>query len=120
MPMPAMSAPGSAGSFPVLALVLAVFMLGYIVWTTDRLTSRARAKAATTAASAASDHARVLVTSGAAAGGSEDAPHPPGTSEAAGTGQEHPGGGHLLAPRLAESYKIAMGLAMGYMLILML
>ena len=33
-----------AGSFPALAVVLALFMLGYIVWTTDRLASLARAR----------------------------------------------------------------------------
>ena len=38
---------GPAGSFPALAVVLALFMLGYIVWTTDRLTSLARARTAT-------------------------------------------------------------------------
>ena len=35
-----------AGSFPALAVVLALFMLGYIVWTTDRLASLARARTA--------------------------------------------------------------------------
>ena len=37
---------GPAGSFPALAVVLALFMLGYIVWTTDRLASLARARTA--------------------------------------------------------------------------
>src|SRR5262249_61229716 len=37
---------GPAGSFPVLAVILALFMLGYIVWTTDRLASLARARIA--------------------------------------------------------------------------
>src|SRR6478736_1540380 len=35
----------SAGSFPALAVVLALFMLGYIVWTTDRLAALVRARA---------------------------------------------------------------------------
>ena len=43
MAMPAMTAPGTAPSFPALALVLALFMLGYLLWTTDRLANRARA-----------------------------------------------------------------------------
>jgi hypothetical protein len=121
MPMPAMSAwPGVAGGFPALALVLALFMLGYIVWTADRLTSEARAKTAITTRSTASDHPRVLVTSGAPATGPQDAPHPPGTSGAASDREERPASVPVLAPRLAESYKIAMGIAMGYMLILML
>lgn len=85
MSMPGMSAsPGAARSLPALDLVLALFMLGYIVWTADRLTSEARAKTATATRSPVSASVPVL------------------------------------APRLAESYKIAMGMAMGYMLILML
>jgi Domain of unknown function (DUF5134) len=46
MAMPGMAAPGTAAGFPALALVLALFMLGYLLWTTDRLASRARAAAA--------------------------------------------------------------------------
>jgi Domain of unknown function (DUF5134) len=46
MAMAAMGASsGSATSFPALAVVLALFMAGYIVWTTDRLASLARARA---------------------------------------------------------------------------
>ena len=52
-PAPAGAAMGMAGmgpsagpaGFPALAIVLALFMLGYIVWTTDRLTALARAEA---------------------------------------------------------------------------
>jgi hypothetical protein len=120
-PMPAMTAsPGTAGSLPVLALVLTLFMLGYILWTADRLTSRARANAAAAARSMAGNQARVLVTSGAAAASTADAPDIPGTPGAAGTRQEHAASVPVLAPRLAELYKIAMGIGMGYMLILML
>ena len=36
MAMPGMSGPAAAGN-PALALVLALFMLGYILWTTDQL-----------------------------------------------------------------------------------
>src|SRR5258708_6135941 len=45
--MPGMSKPGSvtAGN-PVLVLILAVFMIGYVLWTTDRLASLSRAGAA--------------------------------------------------------------------------
>lgn len=46
------ASPGPQQSFPAVAVVLARFMLGYIVWTTDRLTSRARPKATRLAASA--------------------------------------------------------------------
>jgi hypothetical protein len=73
MSMPGMSGAGS-GANPAVALVLALFMLGYIVWTADRLTSQRR-----------------LRTVGAA-----------------------------LAPRAAACSKIAMSVAMGYMLLTML
>jgi hypothetical protein len=118
MPMAGMSAStGPAGSFPACALVLALFMLGYVVWATDRLASRARPETTMTTRDAASDPARVLITSGAAAASSPDTP---GASGAARDRHEHPAGVPALAPRLAESHKIAMGLAMGYMLVMML
>jgi hypothetical protein len=74
--------PGATGAFPALAVVLALFMVGYVVWTTDQLRSMAR---------------------GATAGW-----------------HQHAGASLMLAPRLAACYKIAMGITMGYMLILML
>lgn len=44
--MPGMgSSAAPAASFPALSLILALFMAGYIVWTTDRLTALARAAA---------------------------------------------------------------------------
>jgi hypothetical protein len=50
-PMPGMGgSPGAAGAFPALAVVLALFMVGYVVWTTDQLASMARARTAVTAA----------------------------------------------------------------------
>lgn len=83
MTMAAMSGPGGAGpGNPALALILALFMVGYILWTTDRLAALSRARAA---------------------------------------GPAEPGpGSPSLAPRVAASYKIAMGIAMGYMLVMML
>jgi Domain of unknown function (DUF5134) len=71
---------GTGGSLSALAVVLALFMIGYVLWTADQLTALARAPAG------AARRAR----------------------------------GPALAPRLAACYKIAMGLTMGYMLILML
>ena len=121
MAMPAMSGPaGAARGFPALALVLALFMLGYVIWTADRLTSQAPAKPAE---NRAYEHTQVLATRGAAAASSPDAGQPPGTLDPAGAVRgrpEHPAGVPVLAPRLAECYKIAMGIAMGYMLVLML
>jgi hypothetical protein len=74
----AMGMSGSGARFSVLALALAVFMIGYVVWVGDGLTALA----------------------------------PAGT------------GGHVcrryLAPRCAAVCKMAMGVTMGYALILML
>lgn len=122
MAMPGTSAsPGTAANFPAIALVLAFFMIGYVVWITDRLTSIATAKTVTPATGTAGDHARVPVTSGAlAAAGPQGIADAPGTSGAAGARREHPAGRPMLAPGLATCYKIAMGITMGYMLIRML
>jgi Domain of unknown function (DUF5134) len=78
MAMPALSGP-AGGSFLVLAMILALCMLGYVLWTADRLTSRTRAMATANAAPSL-----------------------------------------VLAPRMAAISKITMGVAMGYMLVLML
>jgi hypothetical protein len=75
---------GAAGNFPALAVVLALFMIGYVVWTADRLSSMTRTKIAMTAR------------------------------------RGDLAGRPMLAPRLAACHKIAMGIAMGYMLIVML
>jgi hypothetical protein len=122
LPMPGMSRSAGAGwNSPVLAVVLALFMLGYVVWTTDRLASLARARTAVTAASTARDHALVAMTSGALPAVSPTgAPDGMGVSGAAGTRHEHLADRPVLAPRLAACYKIAMGITMTYMLITML
>ena len=52
MPMPGMS-PGAAAGNPALTLILVLFMLGYALWAADRLTSRAWAPQAASAASSA-------------------------------------------------------------------
>jgi hypothetical protein len=114
--MPGMStSPGALTVFPALAVVLALFMLGYVMWTTDQLASLARAPApglarrpqpralAAVPAGGRSDG----TAAGPGAAGSLDHDPPPATQV-------------LLAPRLAACGKIAMGIAMGYMLILML
>ena len=38
-----MGGPPAAGRFPLLALVLAVFMVGYVMWQADRLPALAHA-----------------------------------------------------------------------------
>jgi hypothetical protein len=107
--MPGMSAVPSQQGFPALAVVLALFMLGYIVWTTDRLTSRT-ARPTAAAAPGAQDHrSPVTVIGGVRA---NDPASIPGPDDQAGK--------PALAPKLAACTKIAMSLTMGYMLILML
>jgi hypothetical protein len=116
--MPGMAAsPASTGSFPVLALILALYTLGYAAWATDRLTSLARATTAAPAQHAAYHPALLPGTTGALAARPQDAP---GTSGEAVTVQENPPESPMLAPRLAACYKIAMSITMGYMLIQML
>jgi hypothetical protein len=124
MAMPGMAASAGPGSFPALAVVLALFMLGYIVWTTDRLTTLARAK--TTAANPGLSRAHQPSIPILAAAPTHDAAHPTGAPAATMT---RPGEQALygeqadrppLAPKLAACGKIAMGITMGYMLIMML
>jgi Domain of unknown function (DUF5134) len=119
MAMPGMGASaGPAGSFPALAVVLAVFMLGYIVWTTDQLTTLARIKTAAASPGRHPDHQPPAAVSAAApphgAGGATSTP------TAAISRHQDPAGRPILAPKLAACGKIAMSITMGYMLILML
>jgi len=119
MPMPGLAgSPGTAGSYPALAAVLALFMLGYLIWATDQLTSLARARTTRPAPSPARDPARLGATSPAMATARPQ--DRPGASGAAGGWRRHPAGKPMLAPGLAACYKIAMGVTMGYMLIQML
>jgi len=94
MAMPGMAAPaGLAGRLPAVAVILMLFMVGYIIWTTDRLAS--------------------LVRNGHSAAGPSEASH-----SVAGDGGNR--GPRLpLAPGLAACGKIAMSITMGYMLLLM-
>jgi Domain of unknown function (DUF5134) len=113
MAMPGMSQGATAGN-PALTLVLALFMLGYVLWATDQLARLSRARAAAPARGAAAlrpSLATVTVPSAASAPG---APSPGAASP------ERPPGRAVLAPRLAACYKVAMGIAMGYMLVMML
>ncbi len=112
--MPGMSgSPGAAGEFPALAVVLALFMVSYVVWAADQLTSLVRARTAQNAAAPPRTFATV------AASGTRDYEAAAGTRGAAATWHQ-PGAIPMLAPRLAACYKITMGITMGYMLILML
>ena len=109
---------GPAGSFPALAVVLALFMLGYIVWTTDRLTSLARARTATVSPGRDRDsQSSAAVPTAVPPRGGGDAP---GAPAASGTRHGYQAGRPVLAPGLAACGKLAMSITMGYMLILML
>jgi Domain of unknown function (DUF5134) len=94
-----------AGRFPALAVVLALFMVGYIVWTTDRLASLARARATPPLAEEVAPPG---------AGGAVSTPG------GAGTRRGNQAGRPVLAPTLAVCGKLAMSITMGYMLIIML
>jgi hypothetical protein len=113
MAMPGMNGGAAAGN-PALTLVLALFMLGYILWTIDRLASLSRTGAIATAHGAGAGsppHAAITASAAARVSGTAR----PG-SIANGGGPGRP----ALAPRLATGYKIAMGIGMGYMLVMML
>jgi hypothetical protein len=112
--MGGMSATGSRFSF--VALVLAVFLLGWAVWVGDRLTVRAPALAvavpagAVPAVSRPEESGALMTATG---------PEPAGAASPGGCGEAGHGRSYL-APRCAALCKIAMGITMGYMLILML
>jgi hypothetical protein len=119
MAMPGMgTSPGTPAAFPALAVVLALFMLGYVMWTTDQLASLARARTITPGRAGAVQH-RALVTV-ASGGRTASMASAAGTPDSAEMPRQDPATSQaLLAPRLAAFGKIAMGITMGYMLILM-
>ena len=110
MAMPGMNGSAAAGN-PALTLVLALFMLGYILWTIDRLASPSPAAAAHSAAPGRLAPAAVTASAAARVSGTAR----PGSIAHGGAP-----GRAALAPRLATGYKIAMGIGMGYMLVMML
>ena len=120
MAMPGMgTSPSAPEGFPALAVVLALFMLGYVMWATDQLASLARARTSTQARTGATQQ-RALVTA-PAGGHAATTSGAPETPAAAAMPHPRPAASQaLLAPGLAAFGKIAMGVTMGYMLILML
>jgi len=112
MTMPGMSQGTTAGN-PALTLLLALFMLGYVLWAIDRLAVLSRTAAAATPRPAAARSPLATVTVAAATG----ILGPPAPAAIA---YPRPPGRTALAPRLAACYKIAMAITMGYMLITML
>ena len=110
MAMPGMSGP-AAGSNPAIALVLALFMLSYVLWTIDWLVALPRASAAV-GGQAHTGASQVAATTKPLASGS--------TLTRPVAAPEGKGAMPALAPRFAACYKIAMSVAMGYMLLMML
>jgi hypothetical protein len=110
MAMPGMSQGTTIGN-PALTLVLALFMLGYVLWAIDRLARLPRTPApATGSVSTARRPPRAAPI----------IPVIPGAAASAATASPHLAGRQALAPRLATSATIAMAITMGYMLITML
>jgi hypothetical protein len=108
---PAMGGTAAAGRFPVLALILAVFMVGYVMWQADRLPGLARAAAGRPRSPV--PVTTVAVSTAAGAGpASQPAAITPGLPASPAP--------RVLSPRLAACCQIAMAVTMGYMLILML
>jgi hypothetical protein len=118
---------GSAATFPTLALVLTLALVGYVIWTADRFTSLPAV--ATLRATAAPVPAGAVVASALAANWASAAdaePSADGTATRVTQPERNPGATRSararppMSPRLAACCEIAMGLTMGYMLITML
>jgi Domain of unknown function (DUF5134) len=132
------AAAGPAVHFPLLALILAQFMVGYVMWSTDRLPALARVRAWRPApaalAAATPDPVAALasypaggpvstslagssLTGSSLTGSSLTSPSLTGASAA---GASPAAVGPPLSLRLASCCNILMGLVMGYMLIISL
>jgi hypothetical protein len=109
MAMPGMSQDTTTGN-PALTLVLALFLLGYVLWAIDRLARLSRTLTRATA----------ITTARRPSQAAQAQPGIPGAAAYAATAYPHTAGSPVLAPRLAASATIAMALTMGYMLITML
>ncbi len=111
-----MGGPAAAGRFPLLALVLAVFMVGYVMWQADRLPALARASTAPPRDSRPRVHAGARGTTGG-----DGRPARRSARRVWRAGQHAPRPAPpVLSPRLAACCQIAMAVTMGYMLILLL
>jgi Domain of unknown function (DUF5134) len=119
---------GGAGHAPTLALVLAVALVGYVVWTADRLPALARvtalaARSTAPALGAPSKPAPALARAGTGTIPVDTEPADEATRSVLRDDDEAPSvrsPGVPMSPRLSASCEIAMGVTMGYMLILML
>jgi len=113
----AVGGPPAAGRFPLLALVLAVFMVGYVMWQADRLPALARAATGRPGASVPVASLAFSTTPGGGLASQPAAatPDPPASPDLPASPALR-----VLSPRLAACCQIAMAVTMGYMLILML
>ena len=123
----AMGGPAATGRFPLLALVLAVFMVGYVMWQADRLPARAQPSTPRTAPALT-----LALVPLAAGGGQATEAHEPADPPARQRRRDMvarrlvsrdsmaPLTRQMLSPRLAACCQIAMAVTMGYMLILLL
>jgi hypothetical protein len=107
-----MSADGAR--FSVLALALALFMFGWVASVADRLTLRSPALATSVPLPTGPRESGALMTATAPESVANASPGGCGGSPGGGLGEKY------LAPRCAAMCKIAMGITMGYMLILLL
>ncbi len=121
-------ASGSATRFPTLALVFALALVGYVIWTADRFTSLApvaalramavqvgAASAPALAANPASPAVAEPTSGGTVTQVAQVAQANPGSEAGPSAQAKTP-----MSPRLAACCEIAMGLTMGYALITML
>lgn len=127
--MPGMGGASGMARFPVVAVILALFMVGYLAWLADRLISISRPAAAAAKGEGTAERATAPVAAGVAAAATtraaatstcdrtadQYARAASGQPPAARAGRRWP----VLAPRAAACYKIAMGVTMAYMLIIM-
>ena len=104
--------------FRTLALVLALALLGYVIWTVDRLTSLAPVAARSAPARSSPGRSRAAEPASRSRAAKARAAHR--TPRDDGQAPAGPGLRVPLSPRLAACCEIAMGVTMGYMLILML
>jgi hypothetical protein len=111
-------APGSATTFPTLALVLTLVLVGYVIWTADRFTSLPGVAALMTAAApaGAADAGAAPALAANLASGTVAIPAAQADADPAQPSRARP----PMSPRLAAGCEIVMGLTMGYMLITML
>jgi hypothetical protein len=132
-PMGAMAVSPAESRFSFVALLMAVFLLGYVIWLGDRLMLRrpalafaaqpppasmlAAAPSGTAASALATATATTSAAGAAAAAGAATAPSAQTVPAACRAAAAAP---RYLAPRCALLCKAAMGMTMGYMLILML